>query len=66
MSNQETFKIYKKNAMIVGILFIIATAFLFVGGAFYGPVLDTPDYLQAALQRTYIPEHVLLCFSICQ
>jgi len=39
---------YKKNAVLVGILFIIATAFLFVGGSFYGPVLDTPDYLQVA------------------
>jgi hypothetical protein len=39
---------YRKNAIVVGILFIIATAFLFVGGSFYGPVLDTPDYLQVA------------------
>ena len=48
MSTQEQTKSYKKNAIIIGILFIIATAFLFVGGAFYGPVLDTPDYLQVA------------------
>lgn len=41
-------KTYRKEAIIVGVLFIIATAFLFVGGAFYGPVLDTPDYLQVA------------------
>ena len=39
---------YKKNAIVVGILFIIATAFLFVGEAFYSPVLETPDYLQVA------------------
>ena len=39
---------YRKNAVLVGILFIIATAFLFVGGSFYGPVLDAPDYLQVA------------------
>lgn len=39
---------YKKNAIIVGILFIVATLFLFVGDSFYGPVLDTADYLQAA------------------
>jgi hypothetical protein len=41
-------KIYRKNAVLVGILFIIATVFLFVGGSFHGPVLDTPDYLQVA------------------
>ena len=39
---------YRNNAVWVGILFIIATAFLFVGDSFYGPVLDTPDYLQVA------------------
>jgi hypothetical protein len=39
---------YRKNAIVVGVLFIIATAFLFVGGSFYGPVLDTPNYLQVA------------------
>ena len=39
---------YKKNAVIIGILFIIATGFLFIGGALYGPILDTPDYLQVA------------------
>jgi len=48
MSAQEISETYKKNAVIVGVLFIIATAFLFVGGAFYGPVLDTPDFLEVA------------------
>ena len=38
----------KRTAVIVGVLFIIATAFLFVGDSFYGPVLDTPDFLQKA------------------
>ena len=37
-----------KTAIIVGVLFIIATAFLFLGGAFYGPALDSPDYLELA------------------
>ena len=41
-------KTHRKTAVIVGVLFIIATAFLFIGGAFYGPVLDTPDYLDLA------------------
>jgi hypothetical protein len=48
MSTQEKSNPYKKNAIAIGILFIIATAFLFVGDSFYGPVLDTPDYLQVA------------------
>ena len=50
MSTSKVFitETYRKNAIIVGILFIIATAFLFIGGAFYGPVLDTPDYLETA------------------
>jgi hypothetical protein len=39
---------HRKAAVIVGILFIIATAFLFIGGSFYGPVLDTPDFLETA------------------
>ena len=47
MINQKE-KPYRKEAIVVGVLFIIATAFLFVGGSFYGPVLDTPDYLQVA------------------
>lgn len=38
----------RRSAIIVGVLFIIATVFLFVGGSFYGSVLDTPDFLQVA------------------
>jgi len=38
----------RRTDIVVGVLFIIATVFLFVGGSFYGPVLDSPDYLQAA------------------
>ncbi len=41
-------KTHRKTAIIVGVLFIIATAFLFIGGAFYGSVLDTPNYLETA------------------
>jgi hypothetical protein len=32
----------------VGVLFIIATAFLFIGEAFYKPILSSPDYLDNA------------------
>ena len=38
----------KKNAIIVGILFIIATAFLFIGEAFVEPILNAPDFLETA------------------
>lgn len=38
----------RKRAIIVGVLFIIATAFLFIGEAVYGPILDSPDYLETA------------------
>jgi len=39
---------HRRTAIVIGVLFIIATAFLFVGGALYGPTLDTPDFLQVA------------------
>jgi hypothetical protein len=39
---------YRKNAIWAGIFFIIATAFLFVGEAFYGPALSDPDVLTGA------------------
>jgi hypothetical protein len=39
---------YRKTAIIVGVLFIIATVMLFVGGAIYNPILDSPDYLNNA------------------
>jgi len=39
---------HRKTAIIVGVLFIIATAVLFIGGAFYEPILSSPDYLDTA------------------
>lgn len=48
MSSKSETPNLKKNAVIVGILFIIATLFLFVGEYFYGPVLETAEYLQVA------------------
>ena len=48
MNDEKNTTEERKNAVIVGVLFIIATAFLFIGDAFYGPVLDTPDYLKLA------------------
>lgn len=46
MTTAET--THRKTAIIVGVLFIIATAFLFIGGVFYGPALDVPNYLETA------------------
>ena len=39
---------HRKDAIIVGVLFIIATAFLFIGESIYAPVLTTPGYLETA------------------
>lgn len=64
MYSQQAPDTYKQNAVIVGILFIIATVFLFVGGAFYGPVLDTPDFLEVAYpNRTSATIGMLIEFS---
>lgn len=38
----------RRTAIVVGVLFIIATAFLFIGEAFYSPILDNADYLTNA------------------
>jgi hypothetical protein len=38
----------KRTALVVGILFIIATAFLVVGKAIYDPILGSADYLELA------------------
>jgi len=36
---------HRKTAMIVGVLFIVATIAGMVGAIFLGPILDDPDYL---------------------
>jgi len=56
---------HRKTAIIVGVLFIIATAFLFIGEAFYKPILSSPDYLEIAYpNRTTVIIGILLEF-IC-
>ena len=56
---------HRKTAIIVGVLFIIATVFLFIGEAFYKPILSSPDYLEIAYpNRTGVIIGVLLEF-IC-
>lgn len=39
---------HRKTAIIVGVLFILAIVTLFIGEAFYKPILDSPDYLDKA------------------
>ena len=57
--------IHRKTAVIVGVLFIIATAFLFIGEAFYKPILSSPDYLNLAYSnRTIVTIGILLEFMI--
>jgi hypothetical protein len=48
----------------VGVLFIIATAFLFIGEAFYEPILSSPDYLNIAYpNRITVIMGILLEFA---
>lgn len=55
---------YRGHAIAAGILFIIATVFLFVGEAFYGPALSGPDVLATAgAVRTQVALGVLIEFS---
>jgi len=55
----------RQTAIIVGVLFIIATVMLFVGGAVYNPILGSPDYLDNAYpNRTIVIIGILLEFII--
>lgn len=55
----------RKNAVIVGLLFIIATAFLFIGQAVYKPILSSPDYLELTYpNRATVTIGILLEFVI--
>ena len=55
----------RKTAIIVGVLFIIATAFLFIGEAFYKPILSSPDYLDNAYPNRIIVIIGILLEFIC-
>ncbi len=62
---KEHMNTYRKTAIIVEILFIIATAFLFIGKAFYEPILSAPDYLEIAYpNRALVIIGILLEFPI--
>ena len=55
----------RKTAIIVGVLFIIATSFLFIGGSFYNPILSSPDYLDSAYPNRIIVTIGILIEFIC-
>jgi len=55
----------RKNAIIVGVLFIIATAFVFIGKAFYEPILSSSDYLDNAFPNRIIVIIGVLLEFIC-
>jgi len=55
----------RKTAIIVGVLFIIATAFLFIGESFYKPILSSPDYLDNAYPNKIIVIIGILLEFIC-
>ena len=55
---------HRKTAIIVGVLFIIATAFLFIGEAVYDPILGSPDVLEIAYpNRVTVIVGILLEFA---
>ncbi|MEZ4680853.1 MAG: DUF4386 domain-containing protein [Caldilineaceae bacterium] len=55
----------RKNAVTVGLLFIIATVFLFIGQAVYKPILSAPDYLEITYpNRMTVIVGILLEFII--
>ena len=63
MTTTEKASNYRMTAIVVGVLFIIATVFLFVGEAFYKPILSSPDYLELAYpNRTIVTIGILLEF----
>jgi hypothetical protein len=62
--NESSHETYRKTAIIVGVLFIIATVFLFIGGAVYNPILESADYLENAYpNRIIVTIGILLEFA---
>jgi len=57
MSDKTQYDGDRRTGIIVGMLFIVATAFLFLGEPFYKPYLDAPDALTVVAQNK--PRYVL-------
>lgn len=55
----------RRTGVIVGVLFIIATAFLFLGEMFYRPYLDRPDVLSIAAENRFVIVLGLMIELIC-
>lgn len=55
----------RRTGVIVGLLFIVATAFLFLGEVFYKPFLDAPDVLTIAAQNKPVIVLGLMIELIC-
>ena len=54
----------KRTAKLVGLLFILATATLFIGQAFYGPIIGAPNYLDITYpNRMAVMTGVLIEFA---
>jgi len=51
---ESKMKTHRKTAIVVGVLFTFAIATLFIGQAFYNPVLSSPDYLDIAYPNRVI------------
>ena len=61
----DTVNTYRKTAIVVGGLFIFAIVMLFVGEAFYKPILDSPDYLENVYpNRRTVIMGVLIEFTV--
>lgn len=55
--------IYRKNAILVGALFIFAIVTLFIGQGFYTSIFDSPDYLETIYpNRTTVTIGILIEF----
>lgn len=65
MTDTEKPNLYRKNAIIVGVLFIIATVFLFIGEAIYAPALNTPNYLETAYPGRIMATLGMLIEFVC-
>jgi hypothetical protein len=65
MNSREVSTNYRRTAIIVGVLFVIATAFLFIGQAVYSPYLETADYLELAYPNRGIAAAGILLEFAC-